>query len=107
MCSSGASSPDLVVRMETLGEDVREVTRRIGLEGEGEGMEMPSQFPHTHRQEGGHSSDEELARRWVVSKVFPIIFAAAAAVVVLVAIAPICSELLLLQPLTQNPLSFL
>ena len=102
VCSSGASSPDLVVRMETLGEDVREVTRRIGLEGEGEGVKMPSQFPHTHRQEGGHSSEEELASRWVVSKVFPIVFAAAASVVVLVAVAAICFELLLLLPLSQK-----
>ncbi len=101
MCSSGASSPDLVVRMETLGEDVREVTRRIGLEGEGEGegAKMPSQFPHTHRQEGGHSSEEELASRWVVSKVFQIVVVVAT---VLVAVAAICSELLLLLPLSQK-----
>ena len=101
VCSSGASSPDLVVRMETLGEDVREVTRRIGLEGEGEeeGVKMPSQFPHTHRQEGGHSSEEELATRWVVSKVFPIVVVVAT---VLVVVAPICSELLLLLPLSQK-----
>ncbi len=62
LCSSVAG-PDLVIRMETFRSDLEEVLRRLGLDGiGGEGEGVP-EFPHTHKQQGGHSSEMRLAQK--------------------------------------------
>ncbi len=58
VCSSVAG-PDLVLRMETLRADLDQLLERIGFLG----ASVLPKFPHTHQQDGGHSSEMELARK--------------------------------------------